>query len=161
MPLQLHDMNSTTIKLNTTIGVLGQCGFSDQLVLLVNVVLVLTFIPFLNSLLYPFLREYMPNMVKRMGLGSILATVAQLSLLIISGIGSLRKFTGSHSQCAFSWNYTSDTPVELGTDGAGYAYTDGGGYVYSPVSEYYMLIPLVFVTVAEVFINITSKHIAS
>ena len=100
-------------------------------------------------------------MVKRMGLGSILATVAQLSLLIISGIGSLRKFTGSHSQCAFSWNYTSDTSVELGTDGAGYAYTDGGGYVYSPVSEYYMLIPLVFVTVAEVFINITSKHIAS
>ena len=145
MPLQLYDMNSSAIKFTFKVGVLGECHFQDKVVLGVNVVMVLIIIPLLNSIVYPFLREYMPNMVKRIGLGAIFAVLAQLSMLILSGVGSRRDFgAGRHDQCAFFTNFTNITATKE--------------YVYSSVPEYYALIPLFLITLAEILVNITSKN---
>ena len=141
MPTQLHDINSTTLTGNFSIGPMGGCEFSDKFVIAFNVVLVLILIPILNFVLFPFLREYMPNMLKRIGMGMFLSLLAQISTLAISGAGARRSWANNDRQCMFYADFETDPP----------------DYKYSPVSEFYVLIPLVLITMAEVFIHISSE----
>lgn len=127
---------------------IGDCNLSDKLPLAANVVMVLLFIPILNSLIYPFLREYMPNMVKRIGIGGIMAILAQVSILVISAVGTRREWTPqstAENQCMLLTNFTN-------FNNSGFIER----YAFSPVSEFYVLIPLFLITWAEVLINITS-----
>ncbi len=143
MPTQLHDMNSTHLTSNFSIGLLGHCEFLDEFSFISNVALVLLLIPVLNFLLFPFMREYMPNMLKRIGMGVVLTLLAQVSILAVSRAGAHRDRTVQ--QCMFHDNFSNSTAVK--------------DYQYTSVSEYYVLLPHVLLTVAEVLVNITSKKI--
>ena len=139
MPTQLHDMGSHILTAKFNIRHFGSCEFSDKFVVASNVALILLIIPILNFVLYPFLREYMPNMLKRIGMGVFVALLAQVSILAVSGAGTGRE--RDVQQCMFSTDFSDET----------------GSYKYSDVSEFYALIPHVLITVAEVLINVTSK----
>lgn len=143
MPTQLHDLHSKVLTGHFSIGHLS-CEFSDKFVIAANVSLVLLLIPLLNFIIYPFLREYMPNMLKRIGLGVLLAVLAQFAVLAMSGVGSRRTWINntSHEQCMFSTNFNRSTPLV---------------YDYSNVSEFYVLLPHLLITVAEILVNVTSK----
>ena len=146
MPLQLYDMDSTAVKLQV-----GKCDvFDDKFILACNLVIILLTIPVLNSIVYPFLREYMPNMLKRIGFGAVLALLAQISTLVISGAGSRRHWEGVDSQCMFSYANFSNTVAIQNKD-----------YIYSSVPEAYTVIPLVLISFAEIFIHITSMIVTS
>lgn len=139
----LHDMNAKNLNLHIEIGKLGECSLSDKFTIFSNVLLILLFIPVLNSIIYPFLREYVPNMLKRIGLGSVMALLSLVSALLISAVGSRRHLVHDE-QCMFAANF-SYVAVQK-------------SYDYSPVSEYYVLIPQGLITLAEIFINITCKQ---
>ena len=141
MPTQLHDMNSQILTSNFHLSHLGSCDFSDKFATASNVIFVLLLIPILNFVLYPFLREYMPNMLKRIGMGVFLALLAQVSILAVSGAGTRRE--SSAGQCMFSADFTNSTIQEE--------------YEFSRVSEFCALLPHVLITIAEVLINVTSK----
>ena len=140
MPTQLHDMHSKSLTSNFSIGHLS-CEFHDKFASAFNVTLLLILIPVLNFVLYPFLREYMPNMLKRIGMGVFLALLTQVSILAVSGEGSAHR--ASHEQCMFSANFSNHDIREA--------------YQYSTVSEFYALLPQILITIAEVLINVTSK----
>ena len=135
-------MNATSLHFIFNVGSLGSCRFTDKFTLVSNVSLILLLVPLLNSLLYPFLREYVPNMVKRFGVGTVMAFLSLLSLLVISAVGSSGRDHQPQQQCMFSANFSNSSIA----------------YDYSSVSEYYIIIPHVLITLAEIFTNITSKR---
>lgn len=145
LPFQLHDMDAKILKLHFKIGKLGECFFSDRFSLLFNVSLILLLVPIVNSVLHPFLREYMPNMLKRIGVGSIMALLSLFSIVFISAAGNKRHWAYSRhdEQCMFSANFSDATVQDR--------------YDYSHVSEFYVIIPQVLITLAEIFIHITSE----
>ena len=87
----------------------------------------------------------MPNMLKRVGIGTVRAFLSLVSILAISVAGYRRDWAHSKhdQQCMFAVNFRDDTVK----------------YDYSPVSEYYVVIPHVLITLAEILINITSTPI--
>lgn len=146
MPYQIHDMDSKHFShMHFRAGFLGECELTtDKVTLASNVLFILVLIPIINSAIFPFLREYMPNMLKRIGTGSILTVLAQLCILIISGAGHRREWVNSSlkDQCMFSANFSCQSVRDR--------------YDYSQVSEEYVILPHLLISLAEVFINITS-----
>jgi len=104
-----------------------------------NMVAILMTIPLLDQFLYPFLRHYVPNMLKRIGIGYILLIVSATLLILYEGIGhnvNQPNTVGSNATlCMFE--ETSETKEHL------------------ELSSWLVLLPYVLISVAEVFVMVT------
>ena len=141
--LQLHDMHPVLFGLNSTNDLLNNCIFSDKFTFTFNSVTILFIIPLLVHIIYPFLREYVPNMLKRIGLGFFLASISVLMSLFLSAEGTKRDHSSS---CMFTANFSS--------------WEERNSYSNNPAPDYLIMIPHFFYTMAEIFINVTSKSYA-
>ena len=102
----------------------------------INAIVLLTFIPLLDLLLVPFLRNSNPTILKRLGFGAALASVSLVSLCLMEAIGTHQQ-SEEGGVCMF----------DTSKDGMGQLEMDA----------YWTLLPIVTVTLAEVFIYIPCK----
>ncbi len=133
LPMQVLNAITTQIKYMTVPSYINTLIGSCTSVWVVNIVFIVLAIPVINYCLYPFLREYTPNMQKRIGIGHFLVFLSPFFLLILSSVGFAH--VGSQSEVATH----SCMPIHLG------------------ISSYYILIPHVLASLAEIFIVISSK----
>ena len=140
------DMSLATFKLRTDV-----CGIEVTITDAINAILLLTIIPLLDLVLVPMLRNFYVTILKRLGVG---ATIAFLSILVLF----LFEAVGPHT------NSGSDG----GGGGGGGSGGGSGGQVCMfdassreqgqlHISVYWILLPLVLVTLAEIFIYIPSE----
>lgn len=103
----------------------------------ISAILLLSFIPFLDLILVPFLRytTINPSILKRLSFGATLATLSVFILFLFEAIGSHNGIPGDES-CMFSAD--DELPSQLS------------------VNVYWLLLPLITVTAAEIFIYIPS-----
>ncbi len=119
---------------------LSSCNISDSYVWVVNIACIAIAIPIINYVLYPFLREYTPNMRKRIGIGHILTFLSPLVFLVLSSVGFsiLSDKEAASNLCMFSSLMASGR---------------------LPISSIYILIPHILISLAEVFIIVSSEPI--
>lgn len=94
-----------------------------------NILTIIIVIPILNQVVYPCLREYTPNMLKRIGIGYFLALISPLIMALIEGFGH-----HVNKQCMF---VNHDVSMET--------------------SAWLILIPQTTINLAEVFIAVSSE----
>ena len=109
-------------------------AFSDSM----SAVLLLTLIPLLDLILVPFLRytTVNPSILKRLSIGATLAMLSVFVLFLIEAVSSYEGMTGDAACPMF--NADEQPPVQLAVD------------------VYWLLLPLIITTVAEIFIFIPS-----
>ena len=134
--IQVNHMASSFLQLN-----LGVCVLSDSAVWTINVITILAAIPLMNQVIFPCLREYTPSMLKRIGIGYMLALSSPLLLLIYEAVG--------HNQGGISEN-TADlcmfvNEAALKLDGL-------------KLNSWLMLLPYTAINLTEVFIFVSSKR---
>jgi dipeptide/tripeptide permease len=97
-----------------------------------NVVTVLVAIPLMDQCLYPFLRQFAPNMLKRFGLSYILllCSVGLLCLYEILGHNVIHQL--SKKYCMFNRNQE-----------------------VMPMSAFWILIPVILAAIGEIFLKVT------
>ena len=135
---QDNHMQGGQLFMNFSLGILKQCGTTDSSLWLVNVVSILVIIPLLDKLVFPCLREYTPNMLKRIGIGYSLSILSPLILLVIEGVGHHQPGLSMNAtqQCMFQETGVPADPLEL--------------------SSAWVALPHLFITLTEVFIFISS-----
>lgn len=139
--IQVKHMNGSFIVPNTD----KTCSFSDSSVWVFNIATILIAIPILNQCVFPFLREYTPNMRKRIGVGYVMTILSPFILLIISIVGyaqlSSRGESGNATMsCMFVQNSTnSSSNVKL------------------PINSLFTLLPHLTVSLAEMFAIVAGK----
>ena len=107
-----------------------ECPISGTSWWAINVVIIVVLIPLLNQCLYPYLREYTPSMLKRIGIAYFMIFLTPLILLLYEGIGH-HASGGEH--CIFLHN---SEKLEI--------------------SSWLLLLPIFTISVGEVFISISS-----
>lgn len=117
---------------------IGSCALSDTAVWVVNVITILMAIPLLNQVIYPCLREYTPSMLKRIGLGYILALSSVVLLMVLDGVG--------HHQGGLSANETELCMFTSDRDGRNLV-----------INAWWSLLPLTAINLTEVFIFVSCK----
>lgn len=124
-----NHMTGSLAKLNLNTEL---CHSSITLIDGVCAVLLFTFIPILDLVLVPFLRYITinPSILKRLSIGATLAVLSVSILFLLEAIGS----HSSDAMCMF--NADEQPQSQLGVD------------------VYWLLLPIITVTVGEIFINI-------
>ena len=125
--------------MNFSLGSLKHCGSTQSVAWLLNVVSILVIIPLLDKLVFPCLREYTPNMLKRIGIGYFLSILSPLILLVLEGVGHHQSelSVNTTQQCMFKETQVSGAdPLEL--------------------SSAWVVLPHFFITLTEIFIYISS-----
>ena len=84
---QYDHMRGGQLLMNFSIGSLKHCGSTQSSVWLLNVVSILLIVPLLDKIVVPCLREYTPNMLKRIGIGYFICILSPLILLVLEGVG--------------------------------------------------------------------------
>ena len=138
-----------------TVDILNHCTVSDSFVWIVNIAVILITIPVLNQCIFPFLRNYTPNMLKRIGIGYILTILSIIALLLITLVG--QAIVPRHERLT-NVMYNS-------TQGCMFTEKDmvhpTPGFVYLPINSFLTVIPHVIVSLAEVFFSVSSKSYMS
>ena len=125
---------------------LGHCHFDSDFSWILNVAVVLVTILFLNHCVVPFLREYRPNMLKKIGIGYMLVILTSVCILAIIGAGENGlRHDGRHG-------YRNATQMCIFSD------LNERGYVKLPIHYGMIVIPHILISMAEVFINVSCKH---
>lgn len=124
----------------------GECRVTDSFVWIINVCTILVVIPLLNNVIFPFLREYTPNMLKRIGIGYIFAILSPFVLLLITSVGigildSRGQLDNATETCLFT-----ERDIREPSD----------GFVLLPVKSWLVIFPHVIITLSEVFLNTSS-----
>ena len=125
--------------MNFSIGSLKHCGSTQSSVWLLNVVSILLIIPLLDKIVFPCLREYTPNMLKRIGIGYFISIISPLTLLVLEGVGHHQSgpSVNTTQQCMFKETQVpAADPLEL--------------------SSAWVVLPHFFITLTEIFIYISS-----
>ena len=120
--------------MNFSIGSLKHCGSTQSSVWLLNVVSILLIIPLLDKIVFPCLREYTPNMLKRIGIGYFLSILSPLILLVLEGVGHHQSELSGNAtqQCMFNETQVpAADPLEL--------------------SSAWVVLPHFFITLTEIF----------
>lgn len=105
----------------------------------INAFVLLAFIPLLDLIVMPLLQNCSPSILKRLGLGTMLALASLLALCLMEGVGSHHAGReGVKEVCMFD--------------------ADGVGEEQLKINIYWTLLPVITVTLAEVFIYIPSKR---
>ena len=127
--------------MNFSLGSLKHCGSTQSVAWLLNVVSILVIIPLLDKIVFPCLREYTPNMLKRIGIGYFLSILSPLVLLVLEGVG--------HHQSALSVNTTQQCMFKE---------TQVPGADPLELSSVWVVLPHFFITLTEIFIYISSMQ---
>jgi len=127
--------------MNFSFGSLKHCGSTQSVAWLLNVVSILVIIPLLDKLVFPCLREYTPNMLKRIGIGYFLSILSPLVLLVLEGVG--------HHQSELSVNTTQQCMFKE---------TQVPGADPLELSSVWVVLPHFFITLTEIFIYISSMQ---
>ncbi len=111
------------------------CDFKILPLVTLNPILVLVLVPVLDLLVSPVLRYMMlhPSILKRLGLGAICTLLSTLSLLALEGIGE-RYFNMDSAACILYGHSVVEGQTEL--------------------SSYWLILPIILLTLAEIFIYI-------
>ena len=119
----------------------NHCAYSESSVWILNIGVIIIFIPFLNFCLYPLVRDYMPNMQKRIGIGHILALSSPTVLLTLSaiGVGMLRLGPGVTQSCMFESSEHHHHRHIL------------------PINSHYVILPHITISLAEVLVIVSSE----
>lgn len=117
----------------------------------ISLLVLLLGVPFMNSCIFPFLRDYTPNMLRRIGLGYILAILSIICFLVIT-------ITGQEVHRAEEINHENATLHTHLTCVFSNDASDHAQYVRLPISVHYMVIPNVLMIFAEIFLNISGKQ---
>ena len=129
------------------VSVLDHCTVSDSFVWIVNIAVILITIPVLNQCIFPFLRNYTPNMLKRIGIGCVLIIFSVGALFLITLVGqSVLQHNGKLLEATNSCMFTEDDMDHPGTE-----------FIFLPVNSFLAMIPQVLLSLAEVFVNVSSK----
>ena len=123
------NMNIATLRLKTEV-----CGIEVTVTDGINALLILTIIPLLDLVLVPMLRNCYATILKRLGFG---ATLAFLSIVVLFLFEAAGRHSSGDQVCMF------------------HASSREQGQLH--ISVYWVLLPLVMVTIAEIFIYIPSK----
>ena len=113
------------------------CAVSDSAGWSLNIIAILIIIPILNYLVFPCLREYTPNMLKRIGLGYIFALLAPLMLMVMETIAH-HQGGGMANTCMFLDNEINGTNDKL------------------KLSAWFVLFPHMSITLTEIFVFVSS-----
>ena len=62
---------------------LKHCTFDSNFTWILNVVVILVAIPLLNLCVVPYLREYRPNMLKKIAIGYLFVVLTSVCMLVI------------------------------------------------------------------------------
>lgn len=110
------------------------CDFEITALSALNPALLLVLVPVLDLLLVPLLRHAMlhPTILKRIGMGAMCTLMSVLSVLALEGIGT-------H------------------TDSDACMFNDYGYQEKSELSSYWLFLPIILATMAEIFIYIPGK----
>lgn len=140
-------MKHDNITIIHSMDVLQGCTVSYSVFSTVNIFVILAVIPLLNQCVFPFLRNYTPNMLKRIGVGCVLIVLSTITLLTLTTIGQsvLDKqglLNNATEYCMFTETDMDDPDP---------------GFVLLPLSSFLSLIPQLLISVAEVFVNVSSK----
>ena len=129
-------------------GLLRDCSFNSSFTWVFNISVILITIPVLNQCLVPFLREYKPNMRKKIAIGYLLVVLASVCMVAMIGAGEreLRSHGGD-----INGNSTRLLSLCLFSD------LDESDYIPLPVRSWVIVVPHFLVSVAEVFINVSCK----
>lgn len=125
-------MNSTLASLELETSV---CGILFTITDATNAILLIALIPLLDLLIVPLLRDANPSILKRLGIGSILAFLSLLTLLLMEAFG---KHSQGREVCMFRTEDTEHGQLEI--------------------NVYWIFLPLVLVTLAEILIYIPCEH---
>lgn len=115
------------------------CHIEISLTDSVSAALLLVLVPVIDLALVPFLRYITinPSILKRLSFGATLASLGMLALFLIEAMGSYVGNTGD-ATCVF--NADKQPPAQLA------------------VNVYWLVLPIVIMTVAEIFIYIPSTY---
>ncbi len=115
------------------------CDFKVSTLTGLNAGLLLVVIPALDLIIVPLLRHAMihPSIRKRLGIGGLCALLSVLSLLGLEGIGD-HYFSAGSDNCLFDGHTSALERNEI--------------------SSYWLVLPMVLVTLAEIFINVPCKY---
>ena len=136
IPSQIKNMNGTFV---ISSGTDNSCTFSDTFTWSFNIGLILLVVPILNFVVFPLLREYTPNMQKRIGMGYILAILSPLTLLIISSMGYVMLTAAGEDPSHSCFLHESASQVHI------------------PINSWTVLLPHLVISLAEVFVMISSE----
>ena len=150
--IQFDRMKGGTSLFNFKVGV-EKCQSSDTSAWIVNIIVIIAFIPILNHIVIPLLREFTPNMLKRMGIGYIAAVITPLMLAVVNGVGHHLLVKQHHSNSSLS--SLSDAISPNDNSSAYCMFTDSG--VVVPISSWVIILPHLTITITEIFVNISSK----
>ena len=132
-------MKGGQLFMNFSLGSLKHCSSTQSSVWLLNVISILVIVPLLDKLVFPCLREYTPNMLKRIGIGCFLSILSPLILLVLEGVG--------HHQSALSVNTTQQCMFKE---------TQVPGADPLELSSVWVVLPHFFITLTEIFTYISS-----
>ena len=135
IPSQVKNMQGNPFVITNSSA--NSCTFLDSWSWLFNVGPIIIFIPILNFVIFPLLREYTPNMQKRIGIGYILAILSPLSLLIISSMG-----------------YVMLTAA--GEDASRACFLNKPQF-HIPINHWTVLLPHLVISLSEVFVMVPSE----
>ena len=137
IPLQFNHMKNSYLRHSKL-----PCTPSELTVWVFNTVTILIFIPILDQCVYPCLREYVPNMLKRIGLGYLILLFSTIVLVLYETIGYHVDVPATRDSNTTSCMFDKTQPVEVVS-----------------MSSWLILVPYVFIALAEVFVMVTSTFI--
>ena len=138
MALQFNHMSDSYMQ---TLVLPHGCRPSTTSVWIFNILTILATILFLDQCLYPCLRQYAPNMLKRFGISYILLIASATLLTLYESIGHhwLSNSSGARS-CMFNESNAQkeDDIIQM--------------------SSWLTLVPVVLVSFAEIFLKVTGNY---
>ena len=129
MDLQLGSINS---DFTTFLG----CTFQRSLTWVFNVIPIVIIIPAINYGLLPFLREYSPTMIMKIGIGIITLILSLCVLLGLIVYGYIEYSKDTPLVCMFSANVSSTTDEDISNP--------------LPVPSLVLILPYSIVALAEI-----------
>ena len=141
MALQFNHMSDSYMQ---TLVLRHGCRPSTTSVWIFNILTILATILFLDQCLYPCLRQYAPNMLKRFGISYILLIASAALLTLYESIGhhwlSNPSGAASNGSCMFgeSSAQKKDDIIQM--------------------TSWLTLVPVVLVAIAEIFLKVTGNY---
>ena len=115
-----------------------------------NVWTILIAIPIFDQCVYPFLRQFAPNMLKRFGISYILLIISTGVLCVFEIVGHIAQDSNQSSNpaanCMFDTTFREQHKCG-----------DHRDHFVLPLSAYLVLVPVVMGSIAEIFLKVTGQ----
>ena len=141
-----HMTNSYLNTLQLHLPLFGVCYPSPTSVWIFNVVIILISIPILDQCIYPYLRQYTPNMLKRFGISYVL-------LIVSASIFCVYETIGHHALSQGSSDSSQSCMFDSGSE--------GGGDMHMHMSAWLTLLPIGLLSFGEIFLKVTGTRMTT